>query len=647
MSSTVVPIAIVHHANQYLITNGYHNRAGLAEIIGPPDASSGLRAILDLHTEYEVPFHLHVSGTLIEACAWFDPLFLREISELRESGLVEIIGSTYSQNIMTLFDSEHNHHQIQEELRLIKRWLSADVTGFWIPERVWNTEQLSRSLTDKKLDNGGFKYTLVDDRLFLPTARRESFDKQYTFHRELFEAYEIEDGNGLIGLPMSCEMRYNLLFDSEQNERRLNALIENLSIAIEDGKDVIAIYGDDMEKVAGIPPWNKDAIEQYRRFLNWLSKKETVKPILLNEWLHSITIQPPIPIASGTYRELEKEFGAGNDYMGWASSPKWLPYQQILNETWSKLQSLVDICGNHSPMLDMARKHLLACAYETAWHDAPGSIHTDIGNRKNGENLIGSPAPWASTLASHARASYVLMEAVKWEQASSGNDKIHAYLQDIDDDGHEEIIVRNKNLAAVITPRFGGRIIYMFYFNKNNGALIIGNPSDDWNWLEELNDFMDVPINHPGALADMNYEHDAYEVHSIVIEQNEAVVEIVNMQKESSAYGMKKRFSLKKDEMKFNISYGKIPTRILPITIDIGFSPDYLRLLREGRSEVIPYDDQEKRGFRNGVIFTWASINRVDSKWEIPRSPIFGHGFSLSITAYSTEVSLSLGVDKK
>ncbi|MEH7385235.1 hypothetical protein V7147_07480 [Bacillus sp. JJ1521] len=646
MDSSYVPIAIVHHANQYLITNGYQNRTGLAEIIGPPDASSGLRAILDLHAEYEIPFHLHVSGTLIEACAWFDPLFLHEISELQESGLVEIIGSTYAQNIMTLFDSEHNYHQIQEELRLIKNWLSADVNGFWIPERVWNTEKLSRTLTDKNLNNGGFKYTLLDDRLFLPKAKRESFDKQYTFHPELFEAYQIQDGNGLIGLPLSCEMRYNLLIDSEQNEQRLNALIQNLSKAIKDGRDIIAIYGDDMEKVAGIPPWNKDAIEQYRRFLTWLTKKVNVKSVLLNEWLQSITIQPTIPIGTGTYRELEKEFGAGNDYMGWASSAQWLPYQKIFKETWSKLQCLVHNCDNQSPILDLARKHLLACAYETAWHDAPNSIHTDIGNRKNDENIIGTPAPWACTLASHARAAYVLMEAVRWEQASSGNKSIYAYLKDIDDDGHEEIIIRNNNLAAVITPRFGGRIIYMFYFDKINSALLIGNPSDDWNWLEELNDYMDIPINHPGALADAKFEHDAYVTHSILIGKDEAEVEIVNKQKESPAYGLKKRFSLKKDEKQINIKYEHIPTDILPLTIDIGFSPDYLRLLREGRSSVIPYHIGEKRGFRNGKVFTWSSLNSEDSKWEIPRSPIFGHGFLLSVTAYSDEVSLSLGVDK-
>ena len=644
-------MAIVHHANQYLITNGYYNRSGLAEIIGPTDASSGLRSILRLHDQYEIPFHLHVSGTLIEACAWYDPLFLKELSELRKSGLIEIIGSTYAQNIMTLFDHEHNYHQIQEELILIKKWMDTDlsaVTGFWIPERVWNTEQLAGVLIDTKLANGGFKYILADDRLFLPKDERDRFDKNHTFIPELFEPKYILGGKGLIALPLSSEMRLNLLFDTVQNEQSLNAVVTQLYKEVKNGRNVIAIYGDDMEKAAGIPPWNENAIKQYQAFLEWLIRKKEVKPVLLNAWLNSHKVHSSIAIGPGTYRELAKEFGAGEDYMGWAASPAWLPYQKIISKSWSKLKKLSAYSAQNSPMLQLARKHLLACTYETAWHDAPNSIHTDVSDSTNtkGDAIIGSPAPWACTLASHARAANVLMEAVKWEQDNINEEKLYAFLEDIDGDGHEEIILRNDNVAVVITPRFGGRIIYMFYFNEKKGVLVVGNPSDDWNWLEELNDFMDVPMNHPGAFADGQFEHDSYKVNFINIkESNQAEVVIVNSQKNSAAYGMKKRFSLNKGGNGVSICYKDIPNEILPLTIKVGLSPDYLRLLREGRSEVVPYNYGEKRGFRNGMIFAWTYFNRPHAKWVISADPIFGHGFCLSLSLTSSDATLYLGVD--
>ena len=651
LSNPFVPLAIVHHANQYLITNGYHNRSGLAEILGPKDATSGLRAILHLHEQYEIPFHLHVSGTLIEACAWYDPLFLKEISELRQSGLIEIIGSTYAQNIMTLFDREHNHHQIQEELSLIRKWFDSDlsdITGFWIPERVWDTKLLATILTDSELDNKGFNYILVDDRLFLPKGERDRFDQSHSFIPKLFEPKYIKDGQGLIGLPLSSEMRHNLLFDTEQNEQNLNALLTKLYNEVKNGRDVIAIYGDDMEKAAGIPPWNENAISQYHAFLQWLKTRQDAKPVLLNTWLNSLKVQSTIPVGPGTYRELAKDFGAGENYMGWASSPAWLPYQAIISKSWSKLKSLSAYCDKNSPMFQLARKHLLACTYETAWHDAPNSIHTDVNNdiKANGDAIIGLPAPWACTLASHARAANVLMEAVKWEQDTMNEEKLYAFLGDIDGDGHEEVILRNDTVAVVISPHFGGRIVYMFYFNENNGALIVGNPSDDWNWLEELNDYMDVPMNHPGAFADGHFEHDSYEVYSIKMkENNEAEVVMKNNQKNSEAYGMKKRFSLKKDGNEVRIYYENIPTKILPLTINIGLSPDYLRLLRDGRSVVVPYNYGGKRGFRNGRIFVWSYFNSSDAKWTISPDPIFGHGFCLSLSITSSDVSLFLGVN--
>ncbi|WP_163100527.1 hypothetical protein [Peribacillus alkalitolerans] len=649
MSKPFVPLAIVHHANQFLITNGYDNRTDLATILGPTDASSGLRAILDLHAQYDVPFHLHVSGTLIEACAWYDPLFLKEIADLRESGLIEIIGSTYAQNIMTLFDQEHNYYQIQEELRLINKWLDvppSDISGFWVPERVWNTEQLVDILTDNKLDNGGYKYTLVDDRLFLPKAARDRFDKEHTFNPEMFEAYYIQDGKDLIGLPLSIDIRLNLLFDHPENEQNLNVLMDQLLKEVQNGRDVIAIYGDDMEKAAAIPPWNGMAIEQYRCFLKWLIKRNDVKPVFLQEWLMSSNIRSPIPLGPGTYKELEKDFGAGEDYMGWATSEKWLPYQEMINNTWSKLLDLSSRMKKESPLLELARKHLLACTYETGWHDAPNSIHTDLSVVTKGNSIIGSPAPWACTLASHARASHVLLKAVEWEQDNNPHQGIWAYVEDIDGDGYEELILRNEACALVITPQYGGRIVYMFSFSDDKGALVIGNPTDDWNWLSELNDFMDIPINHPGALADVGFEHDSYKVASIDIKESEQVeIVLVNNQKNSAAFGMIKRFSLKKGERQVQVRYENIPSNILPLSIDFGLSPDYLRLLREGRSKVVPYSKTEKRGFKNGDNFTWVQSNSADSKWDLSRNPIFGHGFSLTKKVTSPTVSLSLGVD--
>jgi hypothetical protein len=70
-----VPLTIVHHANQYQITDGYDNRQCSCILLGPVEGKSGLAWIIELHRRYEIPANLHLKGTLSEAVAWQQPPF--------------------------------------------------------------------------------------------------------------------------------------------------------------------------------------------------------------------------------------------------------------------------------------------------------------------------------------------------------------------------------------------------------------------------------------------------------------------------------------------------------------------------------------------------------------------------------------------
>jgi hypothetical protein len=107
-------LALVHHANQYLITNGYENREGLAAVLGSSGSGSGLAHVLDLHARHEIPLNLHISGTLLEAIAWHHPPFLGHVRNLMSAGLIELVGSSYGQNIMRFFGPAYNRRQLNE-----------------------------------------------------------------------------------------------------------------------------------------------------------------------------------------------------------------------------------------------------------------------------------------------------------------------------------------------------------------------------------------------------------------------------------------------------------------------------------------------------------------------------------------------------
>src|SRR5713226_5111367 len=168
-----IPFCIVHHANQYLITEGYENRHGLRAAVGSVEDKSGLAWILELHRRYNIPANIHLSGTLLESIAWHQPDFIRQVRTLYDAGLLEIVGSCYAQNIMRFFSYEHNLNQLNEELLLYKIHLGIDpnvVKVFWPPERVWDTPRMAPVLKDPRLLNHGYQFVVMDDRLLLPAS---------------------------------------------------------------------------------------------------------------------------------------------------------------------------------------------------------------------------------------------------------------------------------------------------------------------------------------------------------------------------------------------------------------------------------------------------------------------------------------------
>src|SRR5437773_9349633 len=85
----VAALAIVHHANQYVVTDGYDNRVGISGIVGTSSSQTGLLRVLKLHERYRVPFSLHISGTFLESLAWHSREFLSELNWTAGLRLVE------------------------------------------------------------------------------------------------------------------------------------------------------------------------------------------------------------------------------------------------------------------------------------------------------------------------------------------------------------------------------------------------------------------------------------------------------------------------------------------------------------------------------------------------------------------------------
>lgn len=679
-----VSIALVHHANQYLVTNGYDDREGIDELV------AGYAAVLRLHEERGVPANLHLSGTLLEAAAWHTSWFLELVERLHACGLVELVGGSYADGIMTVLPRSLNSRGIAEHLALCQRHLRCDpgqVTAFWLPERVWETSSLAPILTSPELANGGFRSVLLDDRLFYPhsdggtTSPRRRFDASGPYVPDLNglprhapdipRPASIADGRGLVAVPISSWLRYCIPPRTAEHWDQLHWI---LGCASEAGDGTLLVYADDLERTAGLASWERDAVPAYAAFLDWLLADERFIPVRLTPWLNNHPTREVCQAEAGTFLELAQR-GAGEDYRGWWDAAEWAPYRKYLGEAEAAIRS-AEHDGVSGSLIELAWKHLLASTYETAWHAdvcpprGLGQSCRDLGQAKTRsysktaspsgicpsrglgqaktasppEPESAAPAPWARATASHARSCLTMVAAAR---SLAAPPELRAEVADIDADGEEEAVLANGSLYAVLSPRRGGRLTALFARTTAGDVEVIGNPADDWNWQEELHRYMERPPNHPGALSDVGFEDDRYEVLTARRSPAGASVELVNVDPTSPLNGTRKGVLLPAGRPELLVCY-RWPPGIAGLAIDLGLSPHYLRLLREGRNCLEIAGEGTRRGARVGDVAVWAHLASGEAtSWVGPSHRQVGHGIVFRMRSHASHFHLVIacGVD--
>ncbi|MGY1663003.1 glycogen/starch synthase [Geodermatophilus sp. SYSU D00705] len=624
-----LPLALVHHANQFLVTDGYPDREGLGALV------AGYSALLRLHERYRIPVNLHLSGTLVEAAAWSGPGLLDDVRRLRRAGLLSLVGGTYAENVLTAFDPEYNRRQLEELFWLYERHLGCrpeELEICWVPERVWDTDRLAGVLTDPSLPNGGYRYVLLDDRLLYPVHGEGGVDDRADFDgadpagpppADALRPYTIAGGNGLQVVPMSTRLRYWLPPEDRSHWRSLARVAE---LPTAPGDDTVLVYADDMEKSAGVGPWHPSALGRYEAFLRWLTAQPNLAPVPLPTWLRERRRDPGTRVLQrGTFVELAHDWHAGEDYRGWSEDEAWRPFRDHLARARQAVARAESV-GAEPRLTALAWKHLLASGYETAWHD------TDHPGRP--------PAAWAKAVASHARAATVLAAAARW--LGQPLRPVGAALVDVDEDGTDELVVHNRRLFAVLAPEHGGRLVYLACRDRDGGVLVVGNPTDDWNRQEDLNRYMDAPANHPGALADGGAVHDRFAA-TVRLEDDAVRVDLVDVEDASPSAGLRKQILLDEDAAVLLVRYDLPPT-MTGAVVDTCLSPDYYSLLRFGAGAVHRQGGACWRGARTGRVGAWVALAPDESTcFGEPPGPHPGHGVLVRVQAATDSFHLVVG----
>jgi starch synthase len=598
----------------------------------------GMLGVLAMHAAHKVPLNLHISGTLLEAVAWHCPSFIPKLRGYLDTELIEVVGSSYGQNIMRFFGPDYNRRQLNEELYLYQTLLGVDpskVKTFWPPERVWETRAMAPVLRDAALFNEGYRYVILDDRTLLSqrdrSLPRALFDKGTHWTPDVYRAHEIENGMGLIALPIATRLRRSIPPKQDEDWRCVRRELEALLVhtaAIEEG-NLLALYADDMEKVIGV--WGADGPPRYAEFLEWVASSAWIKPVRLTDWARA---NPPAgrrKVETGTFAELAQEFEAGEGYEKWFHSEQWAPYREHFEWTECRVREAKS-AGGDPALIELAEKQLLVSNWETAWHTPATGAHGDPTDS-------GKPSPWARALTSHCRHAAVTAEAARWKSERDG--LAHVEIRDADHDGEPDLVFKNDGLFAFLSKRWGGRVVMLYTIDGPRGAMVVGNPCDDWNFLEDLNCFMETPRNHPGAFADVGFENDEYAC-KVVSEGERACVQLTNIQRESAARGLIKTYTFDAASPALNVHY-QLPPTLDGLSVECGLSPDYLTLLRCGSNVVEPVGALTSRGFAAGSVSVVMEV-APEIAWEKPLQEWVGHGRTLRVGAQQREFSLALRI---
>ncbi len=386
---------------------------------------------------------IHFSGPLLE---WIEKNrndYLLLIAEMVQRGQLEMLSGGFFEPLLAEIPARDAIGQVSMMNEYLYEKFGKKPNGFWLTERVWDST-LPLVLRDSRLI-----YTIVDDtHMYYSGLKPDQIYGSYLTEKE---------GHILKILSTPMVMRYLIPF------RLVDDVIGHLRHEESLGRN-IAVYGDDGEKFGLWPGTHEWVIKK-----GWLEKfffavednEDWLKTSLPSEYLSANPPKGRIYLPQASYEEMtEWALPAGqshaleniikrlkNDGL-W---DEWRPF--VRGGIWDNfLVKYYETNRMHKKMLFLSEKatdnkdaqiHIWRaqcnCAY---WHGVFGGLYLGHLRRAIQENLV--------------EAYKILIDENKEKTGYS--------LEDIDKDGHDEILIHNSSISIGISPSLGGGIFDISFF---------------------------------------------------------------------------------------------------------------------------------------------------------------------------------------
>jgi 4-alpha-glucanotransferase len=453
----VGPMECFSMAGTIRLVLALHNHQPIGNFDGVFEQSfhESYEPFLDVMRDYpEIPFALHVSGSLLEWLESHKPEYVGRLKQLVADRQVEIVGGAFFEPILSNVPRRDRVGQIRLFTEHLNQLFQTSVRGMWLPERVWE-QSFAGDITA-----AGMHYTIVDDYHFRCAGMTQE---------QLSGYYVTEDEGRLLTIfPGSERLRYLLPFQDPHH------CIENLRQIAEQNDNPVIVFGDDGEKFGSWPETFKHVYEDgwLRRFLDALRANQSWLTVTTpGEVIDHVPPLGRIYLPDASYREMtewvlpatrQQEFlkltherpddERWQQLLQFTRGGFWRNFRTKYPESNEMYSRMIDISGrvatleqgslteDQTELLAEARLHLYRgqcnCAY---WHGAFGGLYLP-----HLRNAVYSELITADNLLEEATRS-----EDTWVDVATG---------DFNFDARQEVRINNHRMIAWLAPASGGHI---------------------------------------------------------------------------------------------------------------------------------------------------------------------------------------------
>lgn len=387
---------------------------------------------------------IHLTGPLLLWIEENEPGYIDRLVRMAQRGQVEVIGGGFYEPILAMLSERDARAQVDRMNRWMKDRLGHVSRGFWLAERVWQTDLPSR------LAALGFGYAPVDDHHFLLAGMSPDEMNGY------FRAGWLDSHIDLF--PISRDLRYLIPFQLPE------ALLDYMDRNGRGGR--VLTYADDAEKFGVWPEtykwvWEegylRSLFEQISRQSHWLRVASMAE--IVSE--RGPSGQVVLPNAS--YEEMMEWALPARVGVRLKSLKKDLEKRGILADVQPYLHGGIfenflvkypDVARLYGRMLLVSRLVRDGEEESGGSHEALEGLIRAQGNDVYWHGLFGGI--YLSNLRHEAYANLLHAEDALVRE---GNISLPYFrVEDFDNDGYEEIFILQERYSLWIAPGRGGSV---------------------------------------------------------------------------------------------------------------------------------------------------------------------------------------------